>query len=124
MGKFLRINDYGNTLCINRSSSAFVYSMVCSFLLVAPESTGEQLSGISIVAQKVNQYLFFQQSGSIKILDADNNNVIVEKTDIDYENFTLIDLGELNNIPTTSVICEIHIKKLYLGTITFLYGDE
>jgi hypothetical protein len=98
--------------------------MVCSFLLVAPESTGEQLSGISIVAQKVNQYLFFQQSGSIKILDADNNNVIVEKTDIDYENFTLIDLGELNNIPTTSVICEIHIKKLYLGTITFLYGDE
>jgi hypothetical protein len=92
--------------------------MVCPFLLVAPESTGEQLSGISIVAQKVNQ------TGSIKILDADNNNVIVEKTDIDYENFTLIDLGELNNIPTTSVICEIHIKGLYLGTITFLYGDE
>jgi len=55
------------------------------------------------------------QTGSIRLYDLTNGNIIAEKTGIDDEDFTILDMGLLSSLPQGNSVLEIQAKTISNG---------
>ena len=70
-------------------------------------------------------------SYDIRVVNADNGDVIVEKNGLSNTNYETVDLGTLINIPTSESIMEVEIRRVggngnkdvYIQQVAVYYGN-
>jgi len=92
--------NYSPTIAKVQSTS---YTKVGSIFL---DNSKLEITYIDVVAFKGNN----QASYNIRIYDTINDNVIVESTNLTNTESSIINLGNLSNIPSTSTVYEIQAK--------------
>lgn len=123
------INDFANSFTVypkHPTLSSANYFVVSTFRYRGSNKVGI-INKIEVIAYKDTGITSYD----IRILDKSTGSVIASKTGNTNENYEILDLGNISNIPPESTLCEVQVKRnggnssryINISEIVVYYGN-
>ena len=117
--KFFSVNPWIYRTKNNKYTSLASFSYGGSFH-VGP------INYIDIVARRTNSSITYD----LRVVDTLNSNVLCEQTELDNNEFAVIDMGTISNMPNDPTILDVQVKRsgsnkfVYLSQIVIYYDNS